>query len=57
VEGKGPSFFSDGSLQGWFAQVGAVEQEAAANSSCYLFEFESFITQIMHGIQIAGPVF
>jgi hypothetical protein len=40
--GKGPSFFSDGSLQGWFAQVGAVELQAAANSSCYLFEFAFF---------------
>jgi hypothetical protein len=35
-------FFSDGSLQGWFAQVGAVELQAAGSSNCYLFEFASF---------------
>jgi hypothetical protein len=40
--GKGPSFFSDGSLQGWFDQVGAVELQAAANSSGYLFKFAFF---------------
>jgi hypothetical protein len=41
--GKGPSsFFSDGSLQGLFAQVGAVELQAAANSNSYLFEFTFF---------------
>jgi hypothetical protein len=40
--GKGLSFFSDESLQGWFAQVGAVVPQAAANSSCYFFEFLFF---------------
>jgi hypothetical protein len=37
-----PFIYSDGSLQGWFAQVGAVELQATANSSCYLFEFAFF---------------
>ncbi len=27
--GKGPSFLIDGSLQGWFAQEGAVELQAS----------------------------
>ncbi len=38
-----PSFFTDGNLQGWFAQLGAVELQAAANYSRYLFEFAFFI--------------
>ncbi len=63
--GKGTIFFSGGSLQGWFAQVWAVELQAAANSSCCKFQLlfiwicilQIIITQkIMHDMQIAGPV-
>ncbi len=32
--GEGPCFFSDGSLPGCFAQVGAAELQATAKSSC-----------------------
>jgi hypothetical protein len=28
-------------MEDWFAQVGAVELQAAANSSCYLFNLHS----------------
>jgi hypothetical protein len=39
---QGIILFSNGSLHGWFAQVGADELQAAENYSCYFFEFAFF---------------